>query len=219
MESTVIKKLHEVALAIGFVEKHGFNDHHKYSYVQAVDVVNQVRQEMLKRGLQLLVTATEAEHLPYGSKGAHLTTVKFSYGISDVETGDTQTFEWIGAGADTGGDKGLYKAMTGSLKYFFINLFMLPMSDDPERDQLTEAPSKAHKDDDRPAAPKIPVDRAKTILKAAQDVNLAAISDEGTVTLEPVFKAVLAQHGVDKIGLLNVDQAESVEAFLKSEAA
>ena len=76
------------------------------------------------------------------------------------------------------------------------------------------APDKAHKDDERPIAPRIPIDRARAILDSATAVGL--VNEDRS--FEPVFQAVLAQHGVEKIGALNVDQAEAVEAFLAEEA-
>jgi hypothetical protein len=81
---------------------------------------------------------------------------------------------------------------------------------------------EGHKDDQRPAATRIPVDRAQAIAQRAVDVNLATWGEEDggvqVLSLHPVFQAALAQQGVDKIGLLNVDQAEGIERFLEEEA-
>jgi hypothetical protein len=208
---TLLTKLHEVAKAIDFVEKRGRNDHHQYNFAQAVDVTRTVRDKLLEHGIVIIPGATNARHLPYGSKGAHLTTVDLNYRIFELEDGTVIEVPWTGVGADTGGDKGIYKAFTGGLKYMLLTLFLVPTSDDPERDQLTESSApEEHKDDARPAAPRIPADRAGAL-------NMDAAP--GTPPeFNPVFKALLAQQEVDKIGLLNVDQAEAVEAFLREEA-
>lgn len=124
---------------------------------------------------------------------------------------------WVGVGADIGGDKGIYKAYTGGLKYALLSLFLIPTTDDPERDGFTEGEGETHRDDARPAAPRIPQDRAMSILMNAKAVGMAT-EGEGGVQLHPVFQALLAQQGTDKIGLLNVDSAEAVEAFLREEA-
>lgn len=218
-------KLKEVAEAIPFFEKHGENQHHHYNYVQAVDVVNRVRRELLQRGIIVLPGATNARHLAYGSKGAHLTTVDLSYTFIDVETGASVNVPWVGVGADTGGDKGVYKAYTGGLKYALQTLFLVPTSDDPERDQLTQGEgqvaSEQHKDDMRPAAPQIPRDRAAEILSLATSAGHATIDMEAAPGTPPelstALRAMLAIHGVAKLGLLNADSAEDVEEWLRSE--
>lgn len=68
---------------------------------------------------------------------------------------------------------------------------------------------------DREAAPRIPGDRAFSILHLAQKAGLA----EGN-KLKPVFIAKLVDvSGQQKVGNLNVDQAEQVEAWISKEAA
>ncbi len=224
---TLLSKLREVAEAIPFVEKRGENGHHKYSFVQAVDVVREVRKQLLERKI-IVVPGTvpgSTRHLTdTGGKG-FVTTVDLVYEFLDSETGASITVHWTGAGADVGGDKGLYKAYTGGLKYALLSLFLLPTTDDPENDALTVAQQGnqgggAVKDAERPAAPVIPLDRAKSIAESAVAAGLATApeGDEGAWTFSPVLKAKLADLGVDKIGGLNVDQAEAVEAFIAEEA-
>lgn len=217
-------KLREVAVAITHFQKRGHNDHHNYNFVQAVDVTSRVRDELLERGIIVLPEAWGAEHLPYGSKSGHLTTVNLAYNFVDTETGAQVRVPWVGVGADTGGDKGIYKAYTGGLKYALTTTFLVPTTDDPERDQITQPEGQeAHKDDIRPAAPTIPLDRATAILKRAISVELAKYNleaDAGTPPeFHPALKAKLALHGVSKIGDLNVDSAEDVELWLANEEA
>jgi hypothetical protein len=50
----LLRKLREVADAIPYVEKRGQNDHHGYSYVQALDVVRDVRAQLLQRGIVVI---------------------------------------------------------------------------------------------------------------------------------------------------------------------
>jgi hypothetical protein len=227
------KKLLEVAKSIPFIEKQGRNDHHHYDYVQAVDVVNRVRKELLTRGIIVLPGASDATHLQFDGK-KHLTTVDLSYAFVDVETGEKVVVPWVGVGVDTGGDKGIYKAYTGGLKYALTTLFLVPTSDDPERDHLTDSEYGAavdaalegqggHKDDMRPAAPTIPRDRAASILSLAQRAGHATIDMDAAPGTPPEFspalKAKLALHDVAKLGMLNADTAEDVEAWLQNEVA
>lgn len=224
----LLRKLAAVRDSIGFIEKRGRNDHHQYNFAQAVDVKRDVRAALATHGLFYTVETVPGsirQHVETGGK-AFLTTVDLDYTVYDVETGVSITLGWTGAGADTGGDKGLYKAYTGAEKYLLLSLFMLPTTDDPEHDALT-APNAAEgqsasvqADAERPAAPQIPADRAKLILDAAADAGLAQIDpDGGEVTFSPILRAKLADVGVGRIGHLNVDQAEDVEAFIAAEKA
>jgi hypothetical protein len=222
----LLAKLLDVAKAIHRIDKRGRNDFQKYNYVQAVDVVRDVREQLHERGIMVVPGAGSVQHLPYqASKGgaAFLTTLTLLYRLYDVESGQSIEVPWIGVGADTGGDKGVYKAYTGGLKYALLSLFLIPTTDDPERDQLTDPTPEltVHSDNARPAAPRIPVDRAKSILAHALKVGMATVDLEAEPGTPPEFHAVLkaklAMIGAKKIGTLNVDQAEELEAFLRDE--
>jgi hypothetical protein len=225
----LLGKLLKIAKAIKFVEKRGHNEHHGYDFVQAVDITRLVRDQLIKNKLMIVPAAGNAQHLPYGSKGGHLTTVDLAYVVHDTETGESITIPWVGVGADTGGDKGIYKAYTGGFKYALIALFQIPMTNDPERDLLTDpsTSTEAHPDETDPLNvprvpnPRIPVDRAQAILQKAILVGLAELDLDAPAGTPPKFHAVLkaklSQLGVDKIGELNSDSAEDMEAFLANE--
>lgn len=223
-KKSLLQKLHEIAETIDNIEKNGRNDHHKYDYVQEADVKRALRTELLSRGI-IVVPSTvpgSVKHEPaIGGKG-FVTTIDIKYVFTDTLSGETLETGWTGAGTDIGGDKGLYKAYTGALKYLLLTLFLIPTGDDPEGDAMSErAPqASASKDDARPAAPEIPLDRAKAILEQAVAAGLAEKKGTGA-TLQPVLKAKLAAVGVvtGKIANLNVDQAEDVEAWITQEAS
>lgn len=221
---TLASKLLEVAQAISHIEKGGRNDHHRYDYVQAVDVVARVRALLYERGVIVVPGAGNARHeAVIGGKGM-LTTVDLSYTFQDAVTGEKVTIPWVGAGSDVGGDKGLYKAYTGGLKYALLSAFLIPTGDDPEGDQTTEAAGQGYNskaaDAERPAATRIPLDRAKAIMEAATEVGLASKGDDGAYVPTATLKAKLQLvANTDKVGLLNVDQAEELEAFIRAEKA
>jgi len=222
---TLLQKLHEIALTIDGIGKTGRNEHHKYDYVEAANVNRKIRAELLQRRIIVFPGASNVQHFAdTGGKG-FVTTLDLQYRFIDVDSREEETLYWVGAGADTGGDKGSYKSYTGGLKYALLNLFLIPTGDDPERDEVTEAASESvSKDAARPASPSIPMDRATGILELATKAGLATVETvEGkpVVTLMPVLKAKLAEVGVNsgKIAHLNVDQAEDVEKFLKAEVA
>lgn len=225
-------KLLKIGKAISHIEKRGRNANHQYDFVQALDVTREVRRKLHAQKIIVIpstVPGSVAHHTETGGR-SFVTTVDLRYRFVDTETGAEVTLEWTGSGADTGGDKGLYKAYTGGLKYVLMALFLIPATNDPERDGITapehdeqaaQAPARqaaspsAGKDSERPAAPRIPRDRARLILEAAKSAGLVRDDD----TFGPLLKAKLAELGSEKIGALNVDQAEALEAFIAAEVA
>jgi hypothetical protein len=116
---------------VGCVPKRGFNDFHKYAYATEADIVEAVRGAMSSRGVVLVPSVRSVV------REGTLTTVLMAFQFTDGETGETSTHDWAGTGDDKG-DKGLYKAMTGALKYFLLKTFLLPTGDDPEADAETD---------------------------------------------------------------------------------
>lgn len=221
----LLGKLREVAQAIGHVEKTGTNDHHRYDYVEASHLFSRVNAELIERGVlfSAAVVPGSLQHFTETGGKGFVTSVDLRCTFTDTETGATESFDFAGAGADVGGDKGLYKAITGGRKYALLSYFNIATGEDPEADRMTESGAPAQherggtrdQDADRPPAPPIPLDRAKAILEQAQAVGL--VNDDDSFT--PVLKAQLQTLGVAKIGSLNADTAEAMEAFLRDEAA
>jgi len=222
---TLPEKLLEVALVVDGMEKTGRNDHHKYDYVEAANVLRAIRKELYERQVIVLPGASNIQHLDARGGKGFITNVDLSYTFINVEDpGESPiVIPWVGEGADTGGDKGLYKAFTGALKYMLLDLFLIPTGDDPETDATSgNGETEQHKDADRPPATKIPQDRAREILLKAKAKGLVNVPEnEGEApTLAPVFEAkILTLVHTGKIGHLNVDQAVDLEAWLDSEEA
>lgn len=223
----LLQKLLKVAKAIDYVEKRGRNQTQNYNFAQATDVLRDTRRQLFKNKLLVIpaIVPGSIQHFAETGGKSFVTTFDAIYKFTDTETGAVIEVPWVCAGADIGGEKGTYKAMTGALKYVLLQTFLLPTSDDPENDALSsqghepEATGVA-KDAERPAAPRIPVDRARLILERALQAGLATPADgpDALPAFTPVLKAKLATLGIEKLGLLNVDQAEDVEAFIETEA-
>lgn len=211
------EKLFEVFRAIDGVAKTGENKSEGYSYAEASEVLRLIRNAFIAQKIICIPGATNATHFTETGGRRFVTTVDLTYRFIDVESTETIEVPWVGAGADIGGEKGLYKAYTGGLKYVLLDLFLLPTGDDPETDRNSEEDSK---DGDRPAAPRIPRDRAQAILGKAIEKSLATGPTGGPYELSAVLRAKLLAVGCDKplIGSLNVDQAEDVEAWIGGEA-
>jgi hypothetical protein len=131
---------------------------------------------------------------------------------------------------DKRNSQGLGSAITYARRYALTAVLNLVADEDDDGNQASSPPAAAqHKDDARPAAPRIPIDRARSILQQAFSTPVAGGNGETMASLDvnadpgtppefhPVFKARLGLAGVAKIGDLDVDAAEGIEAFLKAE--
>ena len=127
-----------VALALATAEikavpKSGYNNFDKYHYSTDSDIAGATRGAMAKHGLTLIPTDVSVEERAFNAaKGTSMTwtTVRRRY-LLIHSSGQFMTIDGVGTATDRG-DKGLYKAETGALKYVLKSLFNLACGDDPE---------------------------------------------------------------------------------------
>ena len=133
IEIPLAQKIIHVMAAIDFVEKKGRNEAQKYDYQRAVDVTREVRREFIKRGILLITSITEMNmtQIPRDRGSPNiLVDIRGKFIVTDGR--EIIEFEGAGMGQDVG-DKGIYKAITGMLKYGLRALLLLPDErDDPE---------------------------------------------------------------------------------------
>lgn len=143
-EVKLFTKILNVVKKVEKIEKSGHNAHQKYDYATEEDLINAIRQLLLDNKL-LITTDSETKDVQkvykYNTTGGIasetlITTVNTLHTFIDTETGHTFVVKSTGSGADTL-DKGVFKAITGSLKYFLNKNFMVPTEDDPENDGVT----------------------------------------------------------------------------------
>ena len=127
VETGLFKKLSVISMEMGKLPKTGYNSFHKYKYVTESDAMDRFRGLCYSHGVIVIPSASSP------SVSGDLTSVDVTYTIIDVATGQSLTCMVPGQGQDKG-DKGIYKALTGSFKYFILKTFLVPSGDDPERD-------------------------------------------------------------------------------------
>lgn len=135
---SLASKIAKVMETVGYVQKGGTNAAQGYKFVQASAVADKVRAELSK--LQVSMTPTNIDVISEGltpSGKQALLTLRFTWTLTDGESGETISFQSIGTGADSG-DKAAYKAATGALKYALLTGFLIPTGDDPEADAKTD---------------------------------------------------------------------------------
>ena len=138
-------KIAKVMEAVGYVPKTGNNAALGYKFVQASAVADKVRAELARLNVSMVPTTVDviSEGMTPSGKQV-LLTLRFTWTLTDGETGETLSFQSIGTGADSG-DKAAYKAATGALKYALLTGFLIPTGDDPESDIATDKVSSAAK--------------------------------------------------------------------------
>lgn len=137
---SLVTKLTEVQASISGVDKTGFNDFQQYTYAEESAIVSACRDELAKRHVMIIPSIDSVVH------DGSLTTIQTSYRICDGDSGEEIITKWAGTGSDKG-DKGLYKATTGSQKYLLLKLFLIPtgdqgVADDPEHPSREVRPAK-----------------------------------------------------------------------------
>lgn len=140
--AALAKKLAEVMAEIGPIAKRGENEFHHYNYARESEIVEAVREKLAKRSVVMLPSVTwqeKTQETTVDAKTGEVKPGKNSYTkvalevmFVDGDTGATITRTWYGEGQDTG-DKGLYKAHTGAIKYCLLKTFLIPTDDDPEK--------------------------------------------------------------------------------------
>lgn len=111
---------------ISRVPKAGYNAHHKYHYVTEADLADHIRPLLAKYGISIIFSMENVADL-----SNDITQVECLITLADEsESFQTRVF---GRGRDTQ-DKGIYKAITGAMKYWLFKTFLVSTGDDPETD-------------------------------------------------------------------------------------
>lgn len=133
----ILAKLAAVQKDIEKMEKDGKNTFAKYNYLTETQLTFKLKTLFDKHGILFLnnTKVLDVRELGKSKSGATnlMTTVQVDYAFVDAESGEYVRSTAVGTGADTG-DKGLYKAITGAIKYVYMKTFNIPTGDDPERD-------------------------------------------------------------------------------------
>lgn len=118
---------------VGLVPKRGWNDHHGYWFTLDADLNAFVGPLFAKYHLVVVPRVKNVERIELPGK-QQLTRVNLEVEVINADSPkgeDRFTVDWVGEGADVV-DKGVYKAYTGGLKFFYMKLLQIATGDDPE---------------------------------------------------------------------------------------
>jgi hypothetical protein len=126
----------DVMAELGRVEKRGQNLEHGYDYATVGDIAEEIRKLLGKHRLSITVRLGKIETVDLGvqTRGGRQWVrwrVDFTIELTHGPTGESETVQWVGFAEDFG-DKGLYKCMSGGVKYWMIDTFLVSTGDDPE---------------------------------------------------------------------------------------
>lgn len=132
----ILAKLALVQADIDVMPKEGHNDHNNYNYLQETQVTTKIKELFDKHKVIFHYQSEILETKEYqSSKGntQFLVSVRVMYAFYDVDSGECLPGRADGQGSDMG-DKGIYKAITGAIKYIYMKTFNIPTGDDAEKD-------------------------------------------------------------------------------------
>lgn len=120
---------------IDFIAKDKKNDFHGYAYASEQAIKEAIYPLLKKHNVLFNINLTRiVENQHTQAKGVdYITVVGVKYIFTDVDTGEQLKGTFYGAGQDKG-DKALYKAITGAIKYILTSTFGIVTGDDPEND-------------------------------------------------------------------------------------
>lgn len=137
----LIAKLAEACDAVGGVEKKGKNEKQGYKYLKAADVAKAIRHELFSRGVIVIIDEKEYTHNRTiktnagGEMSEFLLKAEVTFRDENEVLGPFGAF---GVAMDLG-DKAIWKAKTGILKYVLRQLGQIPdEKDDPEADESVD---------------------------------------------------------------------------------
>lgn len=129
----IFKKLHLVMSEVERMSKDGQNSAQGYKYLSETQITERFHDLFVKHGIVFIYESSITQTQPTPSGKQTLTNVLVTYSFNDVESGEYISGEAAGQGTDSG-DKGVYKAVTGAIKYIYMKTFLIPTGDDPEDD-------------------------------------------------------------------------------------
>lgn len=218
--NSLIPKLCEVMEAVGYIQKTGFNQQQRYKYAQESDVVEKVRKELAQRKVFLMNSVEDTSFRTIRTaKGNELTvaTLTVKYTLIDGETGEKLEFTGVGEGMDSG-DKAVYKAQTGALKYALMKTFLIPTGDDPERDHEEEGPKQPARQprprQNKPNQPTPSHNQTNGMASDAQRKKIFAMAKEKDVGNDNLKKLVKYYTGHDSTKDLTKEDASDLIKLL-----
>lgn len=184
------EKLHAIMAEVNFIEKDKTNEHFNYEYASEQAIKEALHPQLVKHKVLFAMDVTDVH------KEGSITTIRVVYTFTDVETGEEITRTFAGCGADNQ-DKGLYKAITGAIKYILTTTFLIPTGDDAEKDGEAGNSSRPSNRQKRPATPRQEPDKGNVLPKPQSSSTVAGRWQDKPIS-EPQqrrFRSIASHNG------------------------
>lgn len=129
-QKKLLAKIHLAHQEAQSVARSGHNADQDFEFSRFEDVLAEGKRLLQKHRLVYVSEVVDVE-LIVGKKGVIAKTT-IEYEVTDLDGGGSMLVTWVGTGHDSPGDKAVYKAETGTEKYFLARLLQIPWGDDPE---------------------------------------------------------------------------------------
>lgn len=191
-------KLRKLLKEKGILVKGAHNDFDDYEYFSEAQYKELFTELLSECDLELDSTEINVQNIDGTDKQKFGVFITIEFILTDVETGYSIRSTHSGIGFDKG-DKALYKAKTGAIKYFFATTFLVATKDDPERDDNDKKFNKN--------VNKVEKNSNKTVM----------ISDNQKALIQRLFKdsvadlnKILQSYGKKKVDELSIAEASEV---------
>lgn len=137
---TLAQKMAAILGEVSRIPKSGHNKFQNYRYATEADALDAIRPLLSKHNIAVFFDCVEVQDLENNR-----TRVRVQVDLVCGDTGESRSSFAFGEArdADSKGntqDKGIYKAITGAMKYWMFKTFMISTGDDPEDDSNQPPP-------------------------------------------------------------------------------
>lgn len=135
----ILAKLHTVMTEVSYIQKDKTNSGQGYKYASEAAIKEKLHEAFVKNKLWLsfstkaITVQTVLMDGKNGDRRVSEATVACDWSLYDTESAESVSGTCHGVGHDSG-DKAVYKAITGALKYMLTSNFLIETGDDPEED-------------------------------------------------------------------------------------
>lgn len=179
----------------GILPKKGRNTHSNYDYFSEAQYKELFTELLGDNNLEITFSVLDCESYVGEGKMVNGRVAKCMFTLTDCETGFNEVSVVVGDAMDNG-DKAVYKAYTGALKYFLANTFAVATGDDPNTDTI-EAKGTFNK---------------KTVAKpqSSKPITTGQINMLMRMYDEPTIQRILYDNGVTNIDQLSMQVASDI---------
>ena len=152
--SNIYQKMLAIMEDVSYIQKDKENKHFKYNYASEYAIKKALHEALIKNRVHFQISFSDQRVSEYelektDSRGKTYKTITYKtcvsalYRFTDVDDLSFIEGTFEGQGEDVG-DKGLYKAFTGCIKYCLTSNFLIPTGDDPEVDSDSDDTKVRH---------------------------------------------------------------------------